>query len=57
VPPKNPGLKSWAGGPCPYGTADRFSAVEEEILFSQFDQTGPPAQGFIPGGGKTRTLS
>ena len=30
--PPHPGLKSWAGNPCPCGTADRFSAVEEILL-------------------------
>jgi hypothetical protein len=31
-----PGLKPWAGRPCPCGTADRFSSVEEVFLF-EFD--------------------
>jgi len=58
VRPPHPGLKSWAGRPCPCGTADRFSAVEE-ILLVEFESSwasravpqgqGPPAQGFNPG--------
>jgi len=40
--PPHPGLKSWAGHPCPCGTADRFSVVDEiseRSLFGEFATT------------------
>ena len=47
----HPGLKPWAGHPCPCGTADRFSAVHEILFINHPGLSGRPGgtRAFSPG--------